>query len=183
MSVAPSPLRFDLLAHDGGARLGCLWFDRGTVETPVFMPVGTYGTVKGMTPAELARSGCGWTDSGTRDEHLAFSARFYLFADLHDPVDERVGARGNALLVDMLLARLASRPVAPRVARQVAHDSREPPSPRSLFRLIPLISSVRSMCCIRSMPVSAMAGFSPRARSGSTWSCSASPAWSGFAPR
>jgi queuine tRNA-ribosyltransferase len=39
------------------ARRGQLVFDRGVVETPAFMPVGTYGTVKGMTPEELADSG------------------------------------------------------------------------------------------------------------------------------
>jgi len=44
---------FELLASDGGARRGRLTFARGTVETPVFMPVGTYGTVKAMTPEEL----------------------------------------------------------------------------------------------------------------------------------
>ena len=38
---------------DGAARRGRLTFARGTVETPAFMPVGTYGTVKAMTPEEL----------------------------------------------------------------------------------------------------------------------------------
>ncbi|NBC15502.1 MAG: tRNA guanosine(34) transglycosylase Tgt [Gammaproteobacteria bacterium] len=46
-------MRFDLLATDGAARRGRLSFPRGSVETPAFMPVGTYGTVKGMTPEEL----------------------------------------------------------------------------------------------------------------------------------
>jgi queuine tRNA-ribosyltransferase len=49
--------RFELLAQDGGARLGRLTLAHGTVETPVFMPVGTYGTVKAMTPEELAALG------------------------------------------------------------------------------------------------------------------------------
>jgi len=44
---------FDLLASDGAARRGRLTFERGSVETPAFMPVGTYGTVKAMTPEEL----------------------------------------------------------------------------------------------------------------------------------
>ena len=44
---------FDLLASDGAARRGRLTFERGVVETPAFMPVGTYGTVKAMTPEEL----------------------------------------------------------------------------------------------------------------------------------
>jgi len=46
-------LRYELLATDGAARRGRVHMDRGTIETPVFMPVGTYGTVKAMTPEEL----------------------------------------------------------------------------------------------------------------------------------
>ncbi len=48
-----SHMQFDLLTTDGNARRGRLTFPRGTVETPAFMPVGTYGTVKAMTPEEL----------------------------------------------------------------------------------------------------------------------------------
>ncbi len=44
---------FFLLHGDGSARRGQLQFPCGTVETPAFMPVGTYGTVKAMTPEEL----------------------------------------------------------------------------------------------------------------------------------
>jgi queuine tRNA-ribosyltransferase len=44
---------FELLATDGAARLGRLTLTHGVVETPAFMPVGTYGTVKAMTPEEL----------------------------------------------------------------------------------------------------------------------------------
>jgi queuine tRNA-ribosyltransferase len=50
-------LKFELLKTDGAARRGRLHFDRGTVETPVFMPVGTYGTVKAMTPDEISDMG------------------------------------------------------------------------------------------------------------------------------
>ncbi len=46
-------MHFERLASDGLARRGRLTFTRGTIETPAFMPVGTYGTVKGMTPEEL----------------------------------------------------------------------------------------------------------------------------------
>jgi queuine tRNA-ribosyltransferase len=46
-------VKFDLLGSDGLARRGRLHLRRGVVETPVFMPVGTYGTVKAMTPEEL----------------------------------------------------------------------------------------------------------------------------------
>jgi queuine tRNA-ribosyltransferase len=50
-------VKFELLGTDGAARRGRLTFARGSVETPVFMPVGTYGTVKAMTPEELVASG------------------------------------------------------------------------------------------------------------------------------
>src|SRR5450755_4048738 len=42
---------------DGRARRGTLTLAHGSVETPVFMPVGTYGTVKAMSPAELHEIG------------------------------------------------------------------------------------------------------------------------------
>ena len=48
---------FEVLGTDGLARTGRLTFPRGVVDTPAFMPVGTYGTVKAMTPEEVAASG------------------------------------------------------------------------------------------------------------------------------
>lgn len=50
-------MRFELLSHEGAARRGRLTFARGSVETPAFMPVGTYGTVKSMAPEELIELG------------------------------------------------------------------------------------------------------------------------------
>ncbi len=50
-------MQFDLLARDGAARLGRLVLAHGAIETPTFMPVGTYGTVKAMTPRELDELG------------------------------------------------------------------------------------------------------------------------------
>ncbi|CAN5233883.1 tRNA guanosine(34) transglycosylase Tgt [soil metagenome] len=50
-------MKFELHNNDGAARRGCLVFERGRVETPAFMPVGTYGTVKAMTPADLLTTG------------------------------------------------------------------------------------------------------------------------------
>lgn len=50
-------MKFTLLNTDGRARRGQLHFARGVVETPAFMPVGTYGTVKAMTPEELQEIG------------------------------------------------------------------------------------------------------------------------------
>ncbi|MFZ9708544.1 MAG: tRNA guanosine(34) transglycosylase Tgt [Steroidobacteraceae bacterium] len=46
-------MRFECLATDGAARRGRVHARHGTIETPAFMPVGTYGTVKAMTPEEL----------------------------------------------------------------------------------------------------------------------------------
>ena len=53
------PLRFEIVAEDKatGARAGLLHTPHGVVETPVFMPVGTAGTVKGMTQAQLEELG------------------------------------------------------------------------------------------------------------------------------
>jgi queuine tRNA-ribosyltransferase len=78
-------MKFNLLNTDGLARRGQLVFERGVVETPAFMPVGTYGTVKGMTPEELADSGA----------HICLGNTFHLMlrpgteiikqhGDLHD---------------------------------------------------------------------------------------------------
>lgn len=50
-------LKYELKKTSGNARRGQLQFERGTVETPAFMPVGTYGTVKGMTPEEVKDTG------------------------------------------------------------------------------------------------------------------------------
>jgi len=46
-------MEFNLLNTDGHARRGRLNFTRGVVETPIFMPVGTYGAVKSLTPEDL----------------------------------------------------------------------------------------------------------------------------------
>ena len=50
-------LRFDVLATEGLARRGRLTLNHGVVETPIFMPVGTYGTVKGVLPQSLHEMG------------------------------------------------------------------------------------------------------------------------------
>ncbi|MDH5612780.1 MAG: tRNA-guanine transglycosylase, partial [Gammaproteobacteria bacterium] len=50
-------MKFTLLNKTSAARRGRLKFERGSVETPAFMPVGTYGTVKAMTPEELQGMG------------------------------------------------------------------------------------------------------------------------------
>ena len=78
-------MQFELDTTDGKARRGRLKFARGVVETPAFMPVGTYGTVKGMTPEELEQTGA----------HICLGNTFHLMlrpgteimkqhGDLHD---------------------------------------------------------------------------------------------------
>ncbi len=52
-----SMMNFELQQSDGQARRGEISFPRGTIQTPAFMPVGTYGTVKAMTPEELEATG------------------------------------------------------------------------------------------------------------------------------
>ena len=50
-------MKFNRHQQDGYARTGNLQFDRGQVDTPAFMPVGTYGTVKGMLPRDVEATG------------------------------------------------------------------------------------------------------------------------------
>jgi len=50
-------VKFTLQKTSAAARLGSIEFGRGKVRTPAFMPVGTYGTVKGVTPEEVAENG------------------------------------------------------------------------------------------------------------------------------
>jgi queuine tRNA-ribosyltransferase len=55
--VVKNKMKYELITTDGKARRGRLTFDRGVVETPAFMPVGTYGTVKGMKAEEVEATG------------------------------------------------------------------------------------------------------------------------------
>lgn len=50
-------MKFKIQAREGAVRRGRLEFERGVVDTPAFMPVGTYGTVKAMTPEEVRQLG------------------------------------------------------------------------------------------------------------------------------
>lgn len=50
-------MQFELIKSDGLARRGQISFNRGVIQTPAFMPVGTYGTVKAMTPEEVETTG------------------------------------------------------------------------------------------------------------------------------
>ncbi|MCV6613170.1 MAG: tRNA guanosine(34) transglycosylase Tgt [Amphritea sp.] len=78
-------MKFEHMASDGKARRGRLSFPRGDVETPAFMPVGTYGTVKGMLPKDIEEIGA----------HIILGNTFHLMlrpgtevikqhGDLHD---------------------------------------------------------------------------------------------------
>jgi len=73
---------FELVARDGAARRARLRFARGIVETPVFMPVGTYATVKGVTPEELEEVGT----------ELIVANTFHLMLR---PGAERIAAHGG----------------------------------------------------------------------------------------
>ncbi len=78
-------MKFDISQRSGLARRGQLTFPRGVVETPAFMPVGTYGTVKGMLPRDIVDIGA----------HIILGNTFHLWlrpgtdiirahGDLHD---------------------------------------------------------------------------------------------------
>jgi queuine tRNA-ribosyltransferase len=77
-----SRMTFDLLATDGAARRGRLSFPRGTVETPAFMPVGTYGSVKGLLPEQVRALGA----------EMILGNTFHLFLR---PGLEVIGAHGG----------------------------------------------------------------------------------------
>ena len=68
--------------QDGRARRGRLTFPRGQVETPAFMPVGTYGAVKGISPAELRNTGA----------HIILGNTFHLMLR---PGTDIIGAHGS----------------------------------------------------------------------------------------
>ncbi|MFL2840840.1 MAG: tRNA guanosine(34) transglycosylase Tgt [Pseudohongiellaceae bacterium] len=50
-------MKFSVSTTDGAARRGCMSFTRGKVQTPAFMPVGTYGSVKALSPAQITETG------------------------------------------------------------------------------------------------------------------------------
>jgi queuine tRNA-ribosyltransferase len=75
-------MRFNVLATSGQARRGRLELTHGTVETPVFMPVGTYGTVKAMAPNELEEIGA----------EIVLGNTFHLWLR---PGTEVIGAHGG----------------------------------------------------------------------------------------
>lgn len=76
---------FRVLSCEGEARRGQLMFERGTVETPAFMPVGTYGTVKSVTPEEIRSVGAEILLGNTFHLWLRPGTQIIkLHGDLHD---------------------------------------------------------------------------------------------------
>ncbi len=73
-------IRFEVLQTDGAARLGRLETPHGVVETPLFMPVGTQATVKGLTPGQLRGAGAQMVLGNTY--HLALRPGDELIAEL-----------------------------------------------------------------------------------------------------
>src|SRR3990170_6052442 len=86
-------MRFEITHRDGAARRGVLALAHGDAETPLFMPVGTYGTVKAMSPAELSGLGIRivlgntfhlWLRPGL--EVIAAHGGLHRFMGWHDPI-------------------------------------------------------------------------------------------------
>src|SRR5262249_38204682 len=73
-------IRFEILSADGAARRGRLHTPHGAVETPVFMPVGTQATVKGLTPDMVRDAGASMILGNTY--HLALRPGDDLVADM-----------------------------------------------------------------------------------------------------
>lgn len=80
-----SHMTFNVSACDGKARTGKMCFPRGEVATPAFMPVGTYGTVKGLNPAQLLDTGADIILGNTFHLMLRPGTEIInLHGDLHD---------------------------------------------------------------------------------------------------
>ena len=78
-------MHFELLARSGTARRGRLTLKHGVIETPVFMPVGTYGSVKGLTPVQLEDLGAQIILGNTFHLHLQPSSELIAeFGGLHE---------------------------------------------------------------------------------------------------
>ena len=84
---------FELIAQDGGARIGRIGTAHGTVETPAFMPVGTAATVKGMRPADVVATGAQMVLANTYhlmlrpgEERVAKLGGLHKFMDWPGPI-------------------------------------------------------------------------------------------------
>ena len=86
-------MQFDIVATDNLARTGRLILAHGVVETPAFMPVGTYGAVKAVSPAELHDNGTQMVLSNTFHlwlrpglEVLGLHGGLHRFMDWNGPI-------------------------------------------------------------------------------------------------
>src|SRR5437764_6523200 len=84
---------FEILHADGAARAGRMHTSHGIVETPVFMPVGTQATVKGLTPQQVADAGAQIILGNTYhltlrpgDELIAHMGGLHRFMNWHGPI-------------------------------------------------------------------------------------------------
>src|ERR1700709_502888 len=86
-------LKFELITTDGQARRGGVTLNHGVVETPIFMPVGTYGTVKAVAPRELEEMHAQiilgntfhlWLRAGL--ENIAAHGGLHRFMNWHRPI-------------------------------------------------------------------------------------------------
>ncbi len=81
-------MKFETITSEGKARRGRLSFPRGEIETPAFMPVGTYGTVKGMLPRDVEATGAQILLGNTFHLMLRPGTDIVgLHGDLHDFMD------------------------------------------------------------------------------------------------
>jgi queuine tRNA-ribosyltransferase len=78
-------MKFTLLAEDGSARAGVIDTDRGIIHTPCFMPVGTRGTVKAMSPRELEELGA----------EIILGNTYHLYLRPGDEVINKLGGLQN----------------------------------------------------------------------------------------
>lgn len=85
-------MQFELDGQTGRARRGRLKFPRGTVETPAFMPVGTYGTVKGLTPRDMEEIGA----------QIILGNTFHLMLRPGTEVIKAHGTNGSGTLHDFM---------------------------------------------------------------------------------
>ena len=88
-------MKFEIEACDGAARRGRLSLAHGTVETPAFMPVGTYGAVKGLAPSDLRQLGAQIVLSNTF--HLWLRPGLEVIG-LHGGLHRHVTADGHEIL-------------------------------------------------------------------------------------
>jgi len=99
-----SRMNFELLGTDGAARRGRIRFPRGTIETPAFMPVGTYGTVKGVLPDQVRDLGA----------QIILGNTFHLFLR---PGLEVIEAHGGLQALPAGTARSSPIPAGSRCSR------------------------------------------------------------------